>query len=58
MVSDTVQDVNQVLHDVGMAAWVGGAPLGRVAHNPSLSRIASHAERARSPTRPGTPTTS
>jgi putative copper export protein len=23
MVSDTVQDVNQVLHNVGMAAWVG-----------------------------------
>jgi hypothetical protein len=45
MVSDTVQDVNQVLHNVGMAAWVGGALFGRVAHNPSLSRISSHAER-------------
>lgn len=45
MVSDSVQDVNQVLHNVGMAAWVGGALFGRVAHNPSLSRISSHAER-------------
>ena len=45
MVSDTVQDVNQVLHNVGMAAWVGGALFGRVAHNPSLNRISSHAER-------------
>jgi len=45
MVSDTVQDVNQVLHNVGMAAWVGGALFGRVAHNPSLSRISSPAER-------------
>jgi hypothetical protein len=45
MVSDTVQDVNQVLHNVGMAAWVGGALFGRVALNPSLARISSHAER-------------
>jgi hypothetical protein len=45
MVSDTVQDVNQVLHNTGMAAWVGGALFGRVALNPSLARIASHAER-------------
>jgi hypothetical protein len=45
MVSDTVQDVNQVLHNIGMAAWVGGALFGRVALNPSLARISSHAER-------------
>ncbi len=45
MVSDTVQDVNQVLHNLGMAAWVGGALFGRVALNPSLARISSHAER-------------
>ena len=45
MVSDTVQDVNQVVHNVGMAAWVGGTLFGRVAHNPSLTRISSHAER-------------
>jgi putative copper export protein len=45
VVSDTVQDVNQVVHNVGMAAWVGGTMFGRLAHNPSLSRISSHAER-------------
>jgi uncharacterized membrane protein len=45
MVSDTVQDVNQVLHNVGMAAWVGGSLFGRVALNPSLSAISSPAER-------------
>ena len=44
MVSDTVQDVNQVVHNVGKAAWVGGSLFGRVAHNPSLARISSHAE--------------
>jgi hypothetical protein len=45
MVSDTVQDVNQVVHNVGMAAWVGGNMFGRFAHNPSLRRISSHPER-------------
>ena len=45
MVSDTVQDVNQVVHNVGMAVWVGGTLFGRFAHNPSLTRISSHAER-------------
>src|SRR5918998_2710034 len=45
MVSDTVQDVNQVLHNVGMATWVGGALFGRVALNPSLRAISSPAER-------------
>jgi hypothetical protein len=45
MVSDKVQDVNQVMHNVGMAAWVGGTMFGHLAHNPSLRRISSHAER-------------
>jgi hypothetical protein len=45
MVSDTVQDVNQVLHNVGMAAWVGGTLFGRVALNPSVAQISSQAER-------------
>ena len=45
MVADKVQDVNQVLHNIGMAAWVGGTMFGQLAHNPSLSRITSHAER-------------
>ena len=45
MVSDTVQDVAQVAHDVGLAAWLGGAMFGKFAHNPSLRLIASHTER-------------
>jgi hypothetical protein len=45
MVSDTVQDVNQALHNVGMAFWVGGAAFGRLAHDPSLRRITAHEER-------------
>ena len=45
MVSDTMQDVNQVLHNAGMAAWAGGTLFGRVALNPSLTRISSLEER-------------
>ena len=45
MVSDSLQDVNQVVHNVGMTAWVGGTMFGRLAHNPSLTRISSRAER-------------
>ena len=45
MVSDTVQDVNQALHNIGMATWVGGTIFGRYALNPAVRRVASHAER-------------
>ena len=45
MVDDTVQDIAQVAHDVGTAAWLGGAMFGKFAHNPSLRQISSHAER-------------
>jgi hypothetical protein len=45
MVSDTVQDAAQVAHDVGLAAWLGGAMFGKFAHNPSLRLISSAAER-------------
>ncbi len=45
MVSDTVQDVAQVAHDVGLAAWLGGAMFGKFAHNPSLRLVTSHTER-------------
>ena len=34
MVSDTVQDVNQVVHNVGRAAWVGGTLFGQVGAQP------------------------
>ena len=45
MVSDTVQDAAQVAHDVGLAAWLGGAMFGKFAHNPSLRLISSPADR-------------
>ena len=47
MVSDTVQDVAQAAHDVGIAAWLGGAMYGKFAHNPSLRLIASRADRGK-----------
>jgi len=47
MVSDTMQDINQVIHNVGMAAWVAGNMFGRFAHNPSLRQISSGPERGR-----------
>jgi uncharacterized membrane protein YedE/YeeE len=47
MVSDTVQDVAQAAHDVGLAAWLGGAMYGKFAHNPSLRQIPSHADRGK-----------
>jgi hypothetical protein len=47
MVSDTVQDVAQVAHDLGVSAWLGGAMYGKFAHNPSLRQISSHEERGK-----------
>lgn len=45
MVNDKLQDANQVLHNVGMATWVGGALFGRAALNPAVSRVSVPAER-------------
>ena len=45
MVSDTIQDVNQALHNIGMATWVGGTIFGRYALNPAVRRAASRADR-------------
>ncbi len=47
MINSTVQDVARAAHDVGVAAWVGGAMFGKFAHNPSLRLIASHEERGK-----------
>jgi hypothetical protein len=44
-VSDTLANTTRVAHDVGLAAWLGGAMFGKFAHNPSLTKISSHAER-------------
>jgi len=44
-VSDTLANTTRAAHDVGLAAWLGGAMFGKFAHNPSLTRISDHAER-------------
>lgn len=44
-VSDTLANTSRAAHDLGLAAWLGGAMFGKFAHNPSLTRISSHAER-------------
>ncbi|MDQ6728836.1 MAG: hypothetical protein M3022_00650 [Actinomycetota bacterium] len=44
-VSDTLANTTRAAHDVGLAAWLGGAMFGKFAHNPSLQKISSHAER-------------
>ena len=44
-VNDTVVNTTRAAHDVGLAAWLGGAMFGKVALNPSLVKIESHAER-------------
>jgi hypothetical protein len=44
-VNDTVANVTRAAHDVGLAAWLGGTMFGKFAHNPSLEKISSHAER-------------
>lgn len=44
-VSDTLANSTRAAHDVGLAAWLGGAMFGKFAHNPSLVKISSHEER-------------
>ncbi len=44
-VPDSFAYAARAAHDVGLAAWLGGAMFGKFAHNPSLTRISAHAER-------------
>ncbi len=44
-VPDPVANITRAAHDVGLAAWLGGAMFGKFAHNPSLTRISVRAER-------------
>ncbi len=46
-VADTLSNTTRAAHDVGLAAWLGGSMFGKFAHNPSLTRISSHAERGK-----------
>jgi hypothetical protein len=45
MISETVANATRAAHDVGLAAWLGGAMFGKFAHNPSLAKISSRSER-------------
>jgi hypothetical protein len=45
MVSDTLALTTRAAHDVGLAAWLGGAMFGKFAHNPALRRISNRPER-------------
>ena len=44
-VNETLANAARAAHDVGLAAWLGGAMFGKFAHNPSLVKIADHTER-------------
>jgi hypothetical protein len=44
-VSDTLANTTRAAHDVGLAAWLGGAMFGKFALNPSLRQVSSHTER-------------
>jgi hypothetical protein len=44
-VNDTLANTTRAAHDVGLAAWLGGAMFGKFAHNPSLVKISDRAER-------------
>jgi hypothetical protein len=44
-VPDPLANTTRALHDVGLAAWVGGAMYGKFALNPSLEKISSRPER-------------
>jgi hypothetical protein len=46
-VNETLANTTRAAHDVGLAAWLGGAMFGKFAHNPSLEKISSHTERGR-----------
>jgi len=44
-VNDALANTTRAAHDVGLAAWLGGAMFGKFAHNPSLVKITDRAER-------------
>lgn len=44
-VNDTLANTTRAAHDVGLAAWLGGAMFAKFAMNPALSKISDHAER-------------
>lgn len=45
MQNDVVADATRAVHDIGLAAWVGGAMFGKFALNPAVRRVADRSER-------------
>ena len=45
MVSDTLANVTRAVHDVGLAAWLGGSMYGKFALNPAVAVIPDKAVR-------------
>jgi hypothetical protein len=45
MIADTLANTTRAAHDVGLAAWLGGAMFGKFALNPSLEKISSREPR-------------
>jgi hypothetical protein len=47
VVNDTLANATRAVHDVGLAAWLGGAMFGKFAHNPALRQISDKRERGK-----------
>jgi uncharacterized membrane protein len=47
MINDTLQNATRAVHDVGLAAWLGGSMFGKFALNPAVAGIADKSERGK-----------
>ena len=47
MINDTLQNVTRGVHDVGLAAWLGGSMFGKFALNPAVAGISDKSERGK-----------
>jgi hypothetical protein len=47
MINDHVQNVGRALHDVGLAAWMGGQVFGKFALDPAVKELSDPRERGR-----------
>ena len=45
--SDTLANTTRALHDVGLAAWLGGSMFGKFALNPAVGRATDKADRGK-----------
>jgi hypothetical protein len=47
MINDTLQNATRAVHDVGLAAWLGGSMFGKFALNPAVAGISDKSERGK-----------